>query len=473
MASAMSAVNSASTQTPAPPRPAAMANGTALPPKGDAPASAAAAAAQMSKKSKKKALDSNEASKLVAARISQLELDAAGEKDQEIEIEREVRKANRELNSQTAKMDNLQKIDHLQKRCSDLLADMKRHERESIKQKKRGDQLQKEKDQSRTELTKTIGLKEKLEKLCRELQKENNKLKSENKTLSDNQVRNQNSWDEKFSTLLQKLDDYQSDKDNPKKQMVDMELEELFRMRFKSMIDQYELRDLHFHSLMRTKELEVQFNLARFEGEKKRAESEITRSRQLNQQIQTFSKTEGELRTQLNVYVDKFKQVEDTLNNSNDLFLTFRKEMEEMSKKSKKLEKENDGLKRKHELMNQNIFKMAEDRTKNLKELDELRKKSEKLTSIITQMQQQGRGIAATGLAAGGGEQCFPEGEEGEGEGEESEYDEEEYEEISDEGGEGDYEDEDLTEEEAHPEQPQKYGPERPPPAPAVSANGC
>lgn len=91
--------------------------------------------------------------------------------------EREVRKANRELNSQTAKMDNLQKIDHLQRRCSDLLAEMKRHERESIKQKKRGDQLQKEKDQSRTELTKTIGLKEKLEKLCRELQKENNKLK--------------------------------------------------------------------------------------------------------------------------------------------------------------------------------------------------------------------------------------------------------------------------------------------------------
>jgi len=34
----------------------------------------------------KKAMDSSEASKLVAARISQLELDAAGEKDQEAEI---------------------------------------------------------------------------------------------------------------------------------------------------------------------------------------------------------------------------------------------------------------------------------------------------------------------------------------------------------------------------------------------------
>ncbi|MDA4133115.1 MAG: taxilin [Thaumarchaeota archaeon] len=60
---------------------------------------------------------------------------------------------------------------------------------------------------------------------------------------------------------------------------------------------------------MRTKELEVQYHLARYEREKKSAESETSRSRQLNSQVQTFSKTETELRTQLNVYVDKFKQV--------------------------------------------------------------------------------------------------------------------------------------------------------------------
>ena len=60
---------------------------------------------------------------------------------------------------------------------------------------------------------------------------------------------------------------------------------------------------------MRTKELEVQYNLARFEREKKNYEAELARSRQLNAQVQTFSKTETELRQQLNVYVDKFKQV--------------------------------------------------------------------------------------------------------------------------------------------------------------------
>jgi hypothetical protein len=44
-------------------------------------------ASNSAKKGKgKKATDPNEASKLIAAKISQLELDAAGEKDQEAEI---------------------------------------------------------------------------------------------------------------------------------------------------------------------------------------------------------------------------------------------------------------------------------------------------------------------------------------------------------------------------------------------------
>jgi hypothetical protein len=91
--------------------------------------------------------------------------------------EREVKKANRELNNLTSKMDDLQKIETLQKRVTEHLADMKRLERENQKNKKRGDILQKEKDHSRSELSKSVTLREKLEKLCRELQRENNRLK--------------------------------------------------------------------------------------------------------------------------------------------------------------------------------------------------------------------------------------------------------------------------------------------------------
>lgn len=52
----------------------------------DSPASTAPPATAAAKKGKKKAADQNETGKLLAAKINQLELDAAGEKDQEAEI---------------------------------------------------------------------------------------------------------------------------------------------------------------------------------------------------------------------------------------------------------------------------------------------------------------------------------------------------------------------------------------------------
>ncbi|KAL6875535.1 myosin-like coiled-coil domain-containing protein [Trichoderma longibrachiatum] len=380
-------------------------------------------------------MDSTEASRLLQARISQLEQDAAGEKDQEMEI-------------------GAFKIEHLMKRSSELLADMRRLERENQKNKKRGDALQKERDASRTELSKTVGLKEKLEKLCRELQRDNNKMKNENKELQSTQKRNNAAWDEKFASLLSKLEGYQEEKDTPKKQVVDMEMDELFRVRFKSFIEQYELRELHFHSLMRTKELEVQYHLSRHDREKKNAEAEATKARHLQAQVHAFTKTETELRNQLNVYVDKFKQVEDTLNNSNDLFLSFRKEMEDMSKKGKRLEKENEALKRQKEATTANIIHMAEERQEWKRKIEAAEKKNEKLMSIIQQMQQQGRKVPPA--AASTVEACYPESQgaavvesrgEGraEGEGEDSEYSDEEGEE------EGLSEFDDDTEEEPQP----------------------
>lgn len=64
---------------------------------------------------------------------------------------------------------------------------------------------------------------------------------------------------------------------------------------------------------MKTKECEVHFNVARYEHQRKLAENESTRSRTLTAQVNTFSQTEAELRSQLNIYVEKFKQVSEDL----------------------------------------------------------------------------------------------------------------------------------------------------------------
>lgn len=69
------------------------------------------------------------------------------------------------------------RLEAVQKRYTELLQDMKRTERDHIKAKKRGDQLQKEKDAQKTEMNKVVAMKDKLEKLSRDLTKENKKLK--------------------------------------------------------------------------------------------------------------------------------------------------------------------------------------------------------------------------------------------------------------------------------------------------------
>lgn len=90
-----------------------------------------------------------------------------------------------------------------------------------------------------------------------------------------------------------------------------------------------------------------------------------------------------------------------------------------MSKKTKRLEKENLTLTRKHDQTNRNILEMAEERTRDKEELDKLHKKEAQMRSIIQTMREQGRGTAQTDIDV-------------DDEGTESEYDDE-YEDDEDE----------------------------------------
>lgn len=71
----------------------------------------------------------------------------------------------------------MSRLETVQKKYAELLADMKKLDRENTKSKKRADQLQKDTDKGKSEFSKTATMKDKLEKLCRELTKENKKVK--------------------------------------------------------------------------------------------------------------------------------------------------------------------------------------------------------------------------------------------------------------------------------------------------------
>lgn len=135
-----------------------------------------------------------------------------------------------------------------------------------------------------------------------------------------------------------------------------------------------------------------------------------------------------------------------------------------MSKKTKRLEKENHNLTRKHDLTSHNILQMAEERQKASREIEALRKRNEKLETLCRGMQMQGRGrVPDVAQVVGNGKDGVAQPpraiqtqpiapQEDSEERTESEY---EYEEDDDDGDDDDGEDdEDEEEEESEYESP-------------------
>lgn len=81
------------------------------------------------------------------------------------------------------------------------------------------------------------------------------------------------------------------------------------RAKIKTIGEKFETRELHYKALLRSKDAEIQSLTAKYEEQRRGAENEASRCRALSSQVSTFSHTESELRSQLNIYVEKFKQV--------------------------------------------------------------------------------------------------------------------------------------------------------------------
>ena len=143
-------------------------------------------------------------------------------------LEREVKKATRDLNQMLSAIENpIQRLDAVQKRYSDLFSEMKKLDRDHAKSKKKAEQLQKDQDKSKTEFNKTATMKDKLEKLCRELTKENKKVKDENKTLEDREKKARGLVNERLDSLLFDAQDVMNSKGSTHIENLNIELDEL------------------------------------------------------------------------------------------------------------------------------------------------------------------------------------------------------------------------------------------------------
>ncbi|XP_032507806.1 beta-taxilin isoform X1 [Phocoena sinus] len=291
-----------------------------------------------------------------------------------------------------------EKLDFLFKKYAELLDEHRSEQRKLKLLQKKQAQVQKEKDQLQGEHSKAILARSKLEGLCRELQRHNKTLKEETLQRAREEEEKRKEITSHFQSTLTDIQaqiEQQSER-NMKLCQENTELAE----KLKSIIDQYELREEHLDKIFKHRELQQKLVDAKLEQAQemmKEAEERHKREKEylLNQaaewklQAKVLKEQETVLQAQLTVYSGRFEEFQNTLTKSNEVFATFKQEMEKTTKKMKKLEKDTATWKARFENCNKALLDMIEEKALRAKEYECFVMKIGRLENLCRALQEE------------------------------------------------------------------------------------
>ncbi|KPP72761.1 alpha-taxilin-like [Scleropages formosus] len=342
-----------------------------------------------------------------------------------------------------------EKLAGLCKKYAELLEEHRNAQKQMRVLQRKQTQLIQEKDQLRSEHSKAILARSKLESLCRELQRHNRTLKVRGRGGSDGDpdasapsgdgcvwcplqedgVQRARVEEEKRKEVTSHfqvtLNDIQAQMEqhnerNAALRQENMELAE----KLKKLIEQYELREEHIDKVFKHKDLQQQLVDAKLrQAQELLKESEDRHQREkdflLKEAVESqrmcelMKQQEVHLKQQLSLYTEKFEEFQNTLSKSNEVFTTFKQEMEKMTKKIKRLEKETTMYRSRWESSNKALLEMAEEKTVRDKELEGLQGKVQRLEKLCRALQTERnelskrvQGVAGPGQGPGGAMQA-------------------------------------------------------------------
>uniref|UniRef100_A0A8C3DI35 Taxilin beta n=1 Tax=Corvus moneduloides TaxID=1196302 RepID=A0A8C3DI35_CORMO len=251
-----------------------------------------------------------------------------------------------------------EKLDLLFKKYAELLEEHRAEQKKLKYLQKRQAQISKEKDQLQSEHSRAILARSKLESLCRELQRHNKNLKEETIQRAREEDEKRKEITNHFQGTLSEIQaqiEQQSER-NMKLCQENTELAE----KLKSIIDQYELR-----------------------------EELLNQAAEWKLQAKMLKEQETVLQAQITLYSERFEEFQKTLTKSNEVFATFKQEMEKMTKKMKKLEKDTATWKSRFENCNRALLDMIEEKAMRSKEYECFVLKIQRLENLCRALQEE------------------------------------------------------------------------------------
>ncbi|NWU67359.1 TXLNB protein, partial [Pterocles burchelli] len=291
-----------------------------------------------------------------------------------------------------------EKLDLLFKKYAELLEEHRAEQKKLKYLQKRQAQITKEKDQLQSEHSRAILARSKLESLCRELQRHNKNLKEETIQRAREEDEKRKEITNHFQGTLSEIQ-AQIEQQSERNMKLCQENSELAE-KLKSIIDQYELREEHLDKIFKHRELQQKLVDAKLEQSQemmKEAEERHQKEKEylLNQaaewklQAKMLKEQETVLQAQITLYSERFEEFQKTLTKSNEVFATFKQEMEKMTKKMKKLEKDTATWKSRFENCNRALLDMIEEKTMRSKEYECFVLKIQRLENLCRALQEE------------------------------------------------------------------------------------
>ncbi|KAJ3609435.1 hypothetical protein NHX12_023956 [Muraenolepis orangiensis] len=303
------------------------------------------------------------------------------------------------------------------KKYAELLEEQRNAQKQMRALQKKQSQLVQEKDHLRNEHSKAILARGKLESLCRELQRHNRTLKDEGVQRTRLEEEKRKEVTSHFHVTVQ---DIQSQMEQHNERNANLRQENtVLTDKLNKLYQQYKLREEHIDKVVKHKDLQQQLvdakllqahELLRQSEERHDREKEFLLKEAVESQrmCELMKQQEVHLKQQLLLYTEKFEEFQTTLAKSNEVFNTFKQEMEKMTKKIKKLEKETTMYRSRWESSNMTLLEMAEEKAVRDHDFEALQGKVQRLEKLRRALKVERNELSKKVRSLGG-----PEDEEG------------------------------------------------------------
>ncbi|KAL9226966.1 hypothetical protein vseg_002718 [Gypsophila vaccaria] len=232
-----------------------------------------------------------------------------------------------------------------------------------------------------------IAVRDKLESLCRELQRQNKMLMDEFKKVSEEgqslRLDLSNKFEEAIKDVSIKLDEQKGEC------LTQLKENEMLRVKLNQLGEQYTLSQQQHAQELKQKTLELKIAELKIQQNEEKLAHEQAQMKIYAEKISQLLETEKSLRLQLSADGEKFQQFQDALLKSNEVFETFKQEIEKMAKSTKELKKENSFLKSKCERTDFTLIELVEERERMKKQLEKTKNQKDKLESLCRSLQAE------------------------------------------------------------------------------------